>query len=154
MIINALWETAIDQQGKINHLVLVSGDGDFVSTLSSIKARFNYSISVYSLRNCLNSELIVLSDNLYLLDDLYDDPRKTTLNEFLIKAVAKTMKQTPDRWFTFSSLRTYAQERRPESALTIDTTLQKLLRDQIFIISKEVDHDLRSIPRIKLHTVR
>lgn len=154
MIINSLWETAIDGQGKINHLVLISGDGDFAATLNGIKDRFDYTISVYALRNCLNSELIVVSDHTHLLDCLYDDPSQCTLNEFLIKTVDKTKSQLPDRWFTFSSLMKYAQERRPESVVQIETTIRTLLRQQIFVISKEIDHELRPIPRIKLNTIR
>lgn len=154
MIINTLWETAIDQQGQLNHLVLVSGDGDFTATLKGIKSRFHYTISVYALQNCLSSDLIVVSDNTHLLDCLYDDPSKCTLDEFMIRAVDKTMPLTSDRWFTFSSLRRYAQERRPEPITTIEFSLQELLRKQIFIISKEIDHELRPIPRIKLNTIR
>lgn len=154
MIINALWETAIDVQGQIKHLVLVSGDGDFAATLRGIKDRFDYTISVYALRNCLSSDLIVLSDNVYLLDSLHDDPSKCTLDEFLIKVVDRTRSQAPDRWFTFSSLLKYAQERRPETVTLIESSIKSLLRQEIFVISKEIDHGLRPIPRIKLNTVR
>lgn len=152
MIINSLWETAIDQQGKINQIILASGDGDFSATLQSIKNRFHYQITVYALRDCLSPELLAASDNTHLLDCLYDDPKDSTLEEFLTQAVTKTMRQPSDRWFTFSSLRAYAQERRPETILSIEDAMKNLLKGKAFITSYKFDHRSRPIPRIRLNT--
>ncbi len=152
MIINSLWETAVDQQGKINHIILVSGDGDFTATLQGIKNRFHYQISVYALRDCLSPDLIAASDNTHLLDCLYDDPQKQTLEEFLVQAVVKTMHHPSDRWFTFSSLRMYTQERRPETVLTIEDTMKNLLKGKTFITSHKFDHRSQPIPRIRVNT--
>lgn len=64
-------DTAIDAH-KNDHIILVSGDGDFTYTVEKLKGKGCY-VTVVSTRECLSKELKNIADNVIDLADIKDD---------------------------------------------------------------------------------
>jgi hypothetical protein len=139
MIINAMWTEACHKKDNIDRIVLLSGDGDFHMTLVSLQQLFGYHFSIYALDSDLHPSMRNVSDDVILLDSMDKLNKTSSLESFLLNAIADTKDEPSDRWFTFSSLREYAKLRRPEPVAEIEVELDALISSSKLSFGYRID---------------